>query len=47
MISPESDEWHGVWFPGFFYHFIFIFIYLFVYFRQLNDELDKHKENIF
>ena len=41
MILPEIDEWHGVWFPGFFSIFVFI------YFHQLNDELDEHNEKIF
>ena len=29
MIPPENEEWHGVWFPGFFkiFYFIFVFIY--------------------
>ena len=39
MIPLENEEWHGVWFPGFFLFFIL--------FSSLNDELDKHKEKIF
>ena len=37
MIPPENEEWHGVWFPGFFYLLFYFYIYLF---SSLNDELD-------
>ena len=42
MIPLVKEEWHGVWFPGF-----FLFVYFYIYCHELNDELDKHKEKIF
>ena len=32
MIPAENEEWHGVWFPGFF--FIFYFIFIVIYFHR-------------
>ena len=44
MVPPEREEWHGVSLSGFILFFNFL---MFIYFHHLNDELDKHKENIF
>ena len=39
-----KDQWHGVWFPGFFFFLIFVFIY----FHQVTDEfIYDHSEKIF
>ena len=43
MISPENEEWHGVWFPGFFFFFFLLFI-ISLYFIFLSTQLAKHKE---
>ena len=40
MIPPENEEWHAVWFPGFFFYFLCNVNILFRY--QLNYQLDKH-----
>ena len=35
MIPPENEEWHGVWFPGFFFTFILCLYFIFLSTRLL------------
>ena len=48
MIPAENQEWHGVWFPGFFFFFYFIFyVYiLFLFFINLTIDGINYDLNV-
>ena len=47
MILPESEEWHGFWFPGFCLPFFYLLFLFFIQFHQLKDKLDQITDKIY